>query len=111
MTRVLVLNGPNLGRLGSREPDVYGSTTFADLARLVPLWSGGRGVAYLWDPVTDKTYSCDKDRSQIWKDIEETVSLAATRRVQRLCALSPILRVIERKRQFHWAQSHLPRLR
>ena len=26
-----MLNGPNLGRLGSREPDVYGATTFADL--------------------------------------------------------------------------------
>ncbi|MFV2177570.1 type II 3-dehydroquinate dehydratase [Actinomadura sp. LOL_016] len=34
MTRVLVLNGPNLGRLGTREPDVYGATTFEGLAAL-----------------------------------------------------------------------------
>jgi 3-dehydroquinate dehydratase-2 len=34
MTRVLVLNGPNLARLGSREPDVYGSASHEDLVAL-----------------------------------------------------------------------------
>jgi 3-dehydroquinate dehydratase-2 len=31
---VLVLNGPNLGRLGKREPSVYGTATYADLSDL-----------------------------------------------------------------------------
>jgi 3-dehydroquinate dehydratase II len=35
VTTVNVLNGPNLGRLGLREPEVYGSTTYDDLVAAI----------------------------------------------------------------------------
>jgi len=34
MTQVLILNGPNLNRLGSREPEVYGSQSYEELVAI-----------------------------------------------------------------------------
>ncbi|WP_424188429.1 type II 3-dehydroquinate dehydratase [Actinokineospora sp. G85] len=45
--RVHVLNGPNLGRLGTREPEVYGSTTYADLVALCEATAAELGIEVL----------------------------------------------------------------
>lgn len=45
MTNVLVLNGPNLGRLGSREPEVYGNLNFEELTTRVVEFADEIGLA------------------------------------------------------------------
>jgi 3-dehydroquinate dehydratase-2 len=43
VTRLLLLNGPNLGRLGLRQPEIYGSTTLAEVVVAVRERAQARG--------------------------------------------------------------------
>ncbi len=47
MARILLLNGPNLNLLGTREPEVYGSGTLADLVARLQGLASARGVELL----------------------------------------------------------------
>ncbi len=42
--KVLVLNGPNLGRLGRRQPEIYGRTTYDELVRRCLDWGRDLGL-------------------------------------------------------------------
>lgn len=44
MKKVLVLNGPNLNRLGSREPDVYGNASYTDLVSALSVSASELGL-------------------------------------------------------------------
>jgi 3-dehydroquinate dehydratase-2 len=44
VTRVLVVNGPNLGRLGRRQPEIYGTTTHEQLVELCRTWGAELGL-------------------------------------------------------------------
>lgn len=45
MRTVLVLNGPNLGRLGRRQPEIYGRTTHDELAGRCVAWGRELGLS------------------------------------------------------------------
>jgi 3-dehydroquinate dehydratase type II len=42
---ILIINGPNLNMLGLREPDIYGSQTYADLVQMIRLEAESLGVS------------------------------------------------------------------
>jgi 3-dehydroquinate dehydratase-2 len=46
--RIAVLNGPNLNLLGTREPDIYGSLTFAELEARVLAAAQRAGADLTW---------------------------------------------------------------
>lgn len=43
-TSIMVLNGPNLNRLGKRQPEVYGTTTLADVEKQLLERAGELGI-------------------------------------------------------------------
>jgi 3-dehydroquinate dehydratase II len=45
MKKILILNGPNLNLLGTREPAVYGAETLADVERMCRIEADKLGVA------------------------------------------------------------------
>jgi 3-dehydroquinate dehydratase-2 len=44
MKRIVIINGPNLDRLGKREPSIYGDQTLTDLENLLPESAADLGV-------------------------------------------------------------------
>jgi 5-deoxy-5-amino-3-dehydroquinate dehydratase len=68
MSELLLLNGPNLGILGKREVEVYGTSTLADIEGLVAAEVEGRG----WR-VTSVQRDCEGELIRTLQDSYDTV--------------------------------------
>ncbi|WP_084431891.1 type II 3-dehydroquinate dehydratase [Kibdelosporangium aridum] len=68
MTELLLLNGPNLGILGRREPDIYGTETLADIEQMVSDEVAGHG----WKVVA-RQHDCEGEMIRTVQDHYDAV--------------------------------------
>ncbi|KOG07300.1 MULTISPECIES: type II 3-dehydroquinate dehydratase [Streptomyces] len=68
MSELLLLNGPNLGILGRREPEIYGTETLADIERIV-----AEEVAESGWKVVARQYDCEGEMVRAVQDSYDTV--------------------------------------
>jgi len=59
VTVILILNGPNLNLLGTREPHIYGSTTLADLEETCITWGKELNTQVICKPSNHEGYLID----------------------------------------------------
>src|SRR5262245_6859364 len=55
---IYVINGPNLNRLGRREPHIYGSTTLADIEAMCRAAAGGRPLHFMQSNIEGEIVNC-----------------------------------------------------
>lgn len=58
--------------------------SFDELATLVPLWSGTRGIGAFWDRSRNDRVLCDGRKSQYWNDFHSVINSSYLRRYTRL---------------------------
>jgi len=73
MARLLLLNGPNLNLLGTREPEIYGSETLDDISRKL-----AKQLASYATDATEKVHQITHFQSNIEGELINRIHLAAS---------------------------------